>query len=851
MSSQRRSLKHLFRIGWIKKHGKALVLLVISLILILCGMVTIWFSTLQIPDLSAFEARKVAESTKIYDRTGEILLYDVHSDTKRTIIPFADISQNIKNATISIEDNDFYNHFGIQPSSIIRAIIVDLIPGGKSQGGSTITQQVIKNSVLTTDKTITRKLKEWVLAIKLERILTKDQIFETYLNENPYGGNIYGVEEASKTFFGKSAKIVDLAEAAYIAAIPQAPTFYSPYGKNKARLDVRQKLVLSKMKEYGYITDAEYKAALAEKVPFLEKNTTGIRAPHFSLYVKDYLVNKYGQNMVDEGGLKVITSLDFSIQEKAEKVVKKFSPTMEAQYNASNTAMVAINPKNGDILMMVGSRDYFDPKIDGNFNVVTAHRQPGSTFKPFVYATAFAEGYTPDTELFDVETEFSSQCTPDGKTKNPSTDPKVCYSPVEYDDKWEGPESMAQALAHSRNIPAVKTLYLAGIQDSLDTARAMGITSLTNPDQYGLTLVLGGGEVSLLELTSAYGVFANDGVRNAYRSVLRVEDRNGNVLEEAHNVPDQVISPQVARQISDILSDTKLRMTSLLAIGDSLGGKPVAIKTGTTNDYRDVWIEGYTPNIAVGAWAGKNDNTPMSHNLSGLIISPLWGAFMSEINDTIPKEYFKKPDPTPSDLKPVLRGIWKGGTSYKIDTVSRKVATPATPPELQEEVPIPSVHSILHWVDKTNPRGPIPQDPTKDSQYESWEYGVRKWFVEWQKSNPGFVETTNMVMPIGSDDIHTAANSPKVTISSPLPDATFNSHGRININLTISNVYAIKKTELYINDRYISSTEQNPQTVSFVPQDIGVQQGVNIVKVVVYDSVLNVGQATQNLVIRD
>lgn len=850
MSSHHRSSKYFPHLGWFKKHARALIFSAISLFLIICGMGAIWFSTLQIPDLSAFEARKVAQSTKIYDRTGEVLLYDVHGNTRRTIVPFADISQDIKNATISIEDNDFYHHRGIQPTSIIRAILSNLIPGGTSQGGSTITQQVIKNTVLTQDKTLTRKLKEWVLALKLERILTKEQIFETYLNENPYGGNIYGVEVASKTFFGKSSKDVSLAQAAYIAAIPQAPTFYSPYGKNRTALDARARLVLSKMKEYGYITDAQYKAALAEKVEFLEKNTTGIRAPHFSLYVRDYLVDKYGQDMVDSGGLKVTTTLDYGIQEKAEQVVAKFAPSMESQFNASNTAMVAINPKNGDILMMVGSRNYFDNKIDGNFNVATAHRQPGSTFKPFVYATAFMEGYTPDTVLFDVPTEFSTQCTPDGQPK-PGVDPKTCYSPVEYDGKWEGPITIREALAQSRNIPAVKALYLAGIQDSLNTASAMGITSLTTPNQYGLTLVLGGGEVSLLELTSAYGVFANDGIRNPYRSVLKVEDSSGNILEEAHDYPDQAIPPQAARQISDILSDTKVRMASLIPIGDSLGGKPVAIKTGTTNDYRDVWIEGYTPNIAVGAWAGKNDNTEMSHNLSGLIISPLWGAFMAEINDSIPKEYFKKPDPTPPDIKPVLRGIWKGGYTYNIDTTSQKVATSVTPPELQQEVILNNVHNILHWVDKNDPRGPIPQNPQKDSQYDYWEYGVRNWFAVWKNSNPGFTETTSVIIPTATDDIHVSSNVPKVSISSPAPDAHVTSKNMVVINLSISSTFPVKKSELYVNDRYISTSEQNPQTVSFIPQDIGVSQGINTIKVIVYDSVLNKGQVTQNLVIQD
>lgn len=842
MSHRRSSLKR-----WVLKRLRGLILFVVSVGLIGSGLLALWFSTLQIPDLNAFEARKVAQSTKIFDRTGKILLYDVHSDAKRTVVPFDQISEDIKHASIAIEDTEFYTHIGIKPTAILRAVIADVLGGGLAQGGSTITQQVIKNSILTNDKTITRKLKEWILALKLEKALTKDQILSTYLNEVPYGGSIYGVEEASKTFFGKTALEVTLGEAAYLAAIPQAPTFYSPYGKNKAGLDTRQKLVLLKLKENNFITDEQYQTALKEKVVFLEKNTTGIRAPHFSLYVRDYLIDKYGQEAVDEGGLKVTTTLNYDMQEKAEKVITNFSKNLESQFNASNTAMVAIDPKTGDILTMVGSRNYFDKEIDGNFNVATAHRQPGSTFKPFVYATAFMKGYTPDTVLFDVKTEFSTQCTPDGKPK-PGVDEKICYSPEEYDGIYDGPVSIRQALAHSRNIPAVKALYLAGIKESLATARAMGITSLTTPDRYGLTLVLGGGEVSLLELTSAYGVFANDGVRNPYRSILKVEDSSGKILEEAENNPVQAIPAQIARQISDILADPKARLSYLNPLIDALGGKQVAMKTGTTNDYRDVWIEGYTPGLVVGAWAGKNDNTPMDKKVAGLIIAPVWAAFLSEINDSITREYFKKPEPISADLKPTLRGIWKGGVSYKIDTVSKKLATEYTPSELTEEKIFNSVHSILNWVDKDDPNGEVPKNPQKDSQYEYWEYGVRNWFTEWQKNNPGFVEVTNTEnIPVEKDDVHVPENFPKVTIASPQNDATLKLRSRITINLSSTNKYPLKKTELYVNDKYIGVNDTNPSAVSFTPTDVGLSIGKVAVRVVVYDSILNQGEASVTL----
>ena len=436
-------------------------------------------------------------------------------------MPFDQISQDIKDATVAIEDTGFYTHGGIQIKAIIRAVWANLTGSSFNQGGSTITQQVIKNSLLTSEKAISRKMKEWVLAVRLEKVMSKDEILSIYLNENPYGGSIYGVEEATQTFFGKKASEVTLAEAAYLGALPNAPTFYSPYGNNKNKLDERKNLVLQKMLENKFITETEYEKAKKEVVVFHQKISNSIKAPHFVDYVRQYLESRYGEKVVREDGLRIITTLDYKLQAKAEEVVKKYALENKISYNAENAALVAIDPQTGEILTMVGSRDYFDKEIDGNFNVTLAHRQPGSTFKPFVYATAFNKGYTPETILFDLPTEFQSTCDPQGKPIG-NTNPKDCYMPENYDSKYLGPMTLRDALAQSRNIPAIKTLYLAGIKDSLDTARNMGITSLSNSDQYGLTLVLGGGEVSPLELTSAYGVFANEGVRNPYVSMIFV-----------------------------------------------------------------------------------------------------------------------------------------------------------------------------------------------------------------------------------------------------------------------------------------------------------------------------------------
>ncbi|MFA6458878.1 MAG: penicillin-binding protein [Candidatus Paceibacterota bacterium] len=827
---------------------KGFILLSMSGVFLVVGGSALWVATLKMPDLNAFENRKVSQSTKIFDRTGSVLLYDLNTDVKRTIVSLASTSPLVQKATIAIEDAEFYTHMGIRPTAIIRAVLADILAGDKTQGGSTITQQVVKNSLLTKDKTVTRKIKEWVLAIKLEKIMTKNQILETYLNEVPYGGTIYGIEEASQAFFGKPATSLTLAEAAYLAAVPQAPTYYSPYGTHRDALDARKNLVLSRMKSLNMITKEEYQVASEEKVQFLSKNNAGIKAPHFVMMVRDYLSQKYGDEAVNEG-LKVITTLDFEMQKKAEAVVDKFAPSLATNFNASNTAIVAIDPKTGDILTLVGSRDYFSQDIDGNYNIALALRQPGSTFKPFVYATAFKQGYTPNTVLFDVPTQFSTQCAPDGKPNNPTADPKkVCYSPQEFDDLYPGPMIMRFALAQSRNIPAVKTLYLSGVAESMQTAEDLGITTLTDPNRYGLTLVLGGGEVRLLDLVSAYGVFANDGVRNTHRSVLEVYDNEGNVLEKVSTNPKEAIEPEIARQISDILSDTSVRMNSLKPIAEGVG-RPVAIKTGTTNDYRDVWTVGYTPNLVVGAWAGNSDNTPMEHNVAGLIISPLWGAFMSQAVKELPKENFKPPPPETNESKPSLHGIWEGGVSYWKDSVSGKLATEYTPPEAKKEVVFNSVHTILHWLDKKNPTGPAPLRPQDDSQYANWEFAVRKWFVEYQKLNPSFIEQTKIEIPKEKDDVHTPEKSPKVTIVSPPDNSLINPQGQLTVQLTSTGGFPAQKTEVYVNGKYVMTATSNPLNFSFIPADVGNLTSNNTLSVILYDSVLNKAQAVANFTV--
>jgi membrane peptidoglycan carboxypeptidase len=356
------------------------------------GIVVVFLSTLKIPDFHSFEDRKIVNSTQIYDRTGQILLYDIHQDVRRSDIVFDQMGTNIKNATVAIEDSEFYNHKGVRVTSTIRAVVSNLFHIGIGGGGSTITQQLVKNTLLTQKKSYIRKIKEWVLAIKIDRSMPKEKILEAYLNENPYGGNIYGIEEAAKTYFNKNAIDLTLAEAAYLAAIPQSPTTLSPYGKNKNKLETRKNLVLQRMLDLKFITKEQYDSAKNKTVAFVPQAIAGIRAPHFVFFIKDYLEQKYGVDVVEKGGLKVTTTLDADLQAKAEQIVKEGALKNEKDWNGKNAGLVSIDPKTGQILVMVGSRDYFDKEIDGNYNVATALRQPGSSFKPFIYATAFNKG---------------------------------------------------------------------------------------------------------------------------------------------------------------------------------------------------------------------------------------------------------------------------------------------------------------------------------------------------------------------------------------------------------------------------------------------------------------------------
>jgi len=715
---------------WLKRNWKEVFIDVVLFgfvsFLIIVGGLLLWISTLEIPDLSTFEERRVLQSTKIYDRTGEILLYDLNQDVRRTIIPFEEMSRHIKNATVAIEDDQFYNHMGVDIKAIIRAAISNLTEGDLlgGQGGSTITQQVIKNSVLERDKKLSRKVKEAILSIKIERVLSKDEILAVYLNESPYGGTIYGVEEASRSFFGKSASDLTLGEAAYLAAIPQAPTYFSPYGNNKDSLDRRQQLVLDRMRLNGFVTIEEFEVAKEEVVEFEPQAVTGIRAPHFVMFIVEQLAERFGEEAMAEQGFKITTTLDWDLQKEAERIVAERAETNTEKFNASNAGLVATDPKTGDLLVMVGSRDYFSEDIEGNFNVTLSSRQPGSSIKPFVYANAFKKGYLPATVLFDVPTQFSPQCEP---TSRSSESP--CYAPNNYNAKFVGPISMRNALAQSLNIPAVKTLYLAGLRDTIKFVGEMGLDTLNDPDRLGLTLVLGGGEVRLIDMTYGYGIFANAGVKAEPRFILKIEDSKGNIIDEQEVISGRVLEENIAYMISDVLSDNIARAplwgsNSLI----NFPNRDVAAKSGSTNNLRDAWIMGYTPNLSVGSWVGNNDNEAMGGGLSGLITTPMWREFMDVALTKIPAETFPQPQINTIGAKPIIRGEYID-TSLLLQAMGDNNEG-VDVPKIDISMVYNNIHSILHFVNRSDPMGPAPTDPRVDQQYENWEYGVQKWNQE-------------------------------------------------------------------------------------------------------------------------
>jgi len=784
-----------------------------------------WVSR-DLPDPNMLLNRDVAQSTQIYDRTGKVLLYEIHGDEKRTLVKIEDIPDYSQWATISIEDKEFYNHHGIYWRGLVRAVLNSVVKRQKIQGTSTLTQQLVKNAILTNERSIERKVRELVLSLQIERRYTKEQILQMYLNEIAYGSTIYGIESAAQTYFGKPAKELTLDEAALLAALPQRPEYFNPYGSsvlgdNRDKLIQRQHTILDLMAEQGYIKqeDADAAKQIATLDKLLPRKIDDIRAAHFVMYVREALVEKYGQKRVETGGLRVITTLDWPKQQAAEEEVAAGVEARGERYGFENAALVSLDPKNGQVLAMVGSKGFFDDTIDGQVNVTLRPRQPGSSFKPIVYAAAFKKGYSPDTQVWDVNTTFITD------TDN--------YSPKDYDLGERGPISLRDALTRSLNTPAVKLLYLVGIDDALGFAHDLGYTTLSDRSRFGLSLVLVGGEVTALEHASAYSVFANDGQRVPTSAILEVQDANGETLEKWEEPkPKEVIDAQTIRLLNSVLSANIGLHTNI-----NLPDRPSAIKTGTTNDYRDGWLAGYTPNLVTVVWAGNNDNSAMRRGAGGsTVAAPIWLNYMKRATADMPIERFTPPDPIKTQKPAIL------GTAFKktvtINRITGKLATDFTPPELREDIEGYEPHNILYYVDKNNPLGHPPADPARDPQFSRWESAVQAWVT----SNNWNATST---IPTETDDQYTESNRPTTQIESPSENETVSTR-QFTVRTNTSAPRTVQRVEAYLDGMLVGTRFSEPWNISVtIPNSI--VQGFRTLSVRAYDDIGNWNESSVNI----
>ncbi len=819
-----------FKAYWLNRGGLIRIGKIAGTFVLLIFLVFLYYAK-DLPSPNKVNAAVSGSTTKFWDRTHQHLLYEVYGTKNRSVIDFDQMPTTIKQATVAVEDKNFYHHGAFSAFGIVRAALFDVIHRGAYQGGSTITQQLVKNALLTGDRRFSRKVKELILSIEIEQFYKKDDILKLYLNEIPYGNNSYGIQAAAKTYFDKDAKDLTLDESAFLAAIPRAPTYYSPYGENTAELATRKNVILDLMAQQKYITQAQANAAkqinTLAKVPAVPQYFANVQAPHFVFYVKEQLEFKYGVATVDEGGLDITTTIDYDKQQAAEAAIKKDINQVRA-LGGSNAALVAGDPKTGQVLAMVGSYDF----SASEFNVATAERQPGSSFKPFVYATAWAQdNMGPGSTLYDVPTNFGG------------TPP---YQPKNFTGRNYGVQSMRTALAGSLNIPAVKTMYIAGVSNAIDTAHKMGITTLNN-DNYGLSLVLGSGEVKLVDMVNAYESFANGGVHYAQSDILKITNPKGKVLEQfkADSSPKRVLDPQVAYLMSNVLSDVPAKA---FAFGSdtryfSLPGRPVASKTGTTESYHDAWTMGYTPNLVGGVWAGNNDNKPMRAAAAD-VAAPLWHDFMLAATKDMPVEQFAKPDGIKqitldsytgklpaagqtAHLKTDIFPSWyKPATpdntqAAKIDSVSGKLATNCTPPLAVQSVTISPMHAEI---------------PASDPAYGRWDPPVQAL-----AQKLGY--TGGATLPTGNDDVHHCDDhKPTVNVI-----ATDNNDGTWRIKATWSSgTFNINKLDISLDDQIVST-----QAVSDPNGNYGFDQNIagggHTIKAVVTDAGLYQGDDSQNI----
>lgn len=669
--------------------------------------------------------RRDGFSTKIKDRD-DGLLYEIFVDQQRTPITIDQVPEKLKQATIAVEDSNFYAHGGFDPKGIVRAVLVTVFKGSR-QGGSTLTQQLVKNVLLTSERKLSRKVKELILSIQIESKYNKDEILQMYLNEAPYGGTAYGVATAANIYFGKQVQDLTLLESAILAGLPQRPSVYSPLSGTPNAYKDRTRHVLRRMRDDGYITTEEEEAANKQLDSFeITGQITSIRAPHFVLHVKSILEDMFGSDLVERGGLQVTTTLDTALHDKAQDIVSDEIAKV-ADLGIGNGAAVVMDPQTGEVWSMVGSKDFFAKDYDGQVNVALAKRQPGSTIKPLTYATAFAQGYTPSHMLMDVATKF------------PGSSPSKPYEPVNYDGKFRGPVQLRFALGSSLNIPAVKLLGLVGLEDMMKLGYDMGLVTLEptkeNMQRFGLALTLGGGEVRLIDLTSAYSSFANGGTRIDPVFILKVEDRNGNVLYEHKPVEGpQVLSEQVAFLINHVLADNNARLLTFGANSYLNMGAGVSVKTGTTNEKRDNWTIGWSRAAMVGVWVGNNDNSAMKQVASGVTgASPIWRRIMVSASEKHPATAWTPPDGVEAVQVDVISGYpehdgFPSRTEYVI-----KGTLPALPDPIHTKLKLcrdqKALATPVHIErgDFEEKEFIVPKEDVVLGSAPSWQEGIEQW----------------------------------------------------------------------------------------------------------------------------
>lgn len=819
-----------FKEYWISKAGMIRLAKIAGAFLVFVALVFLWFAK-DLPTPGKINARVTAQTTKFYDSTGNKLIYEVYGDQNRSIVSFDQISPAAKNATIAIEDKDFYRHGSFSVWGYMRAIYVDVFNKGARQGGSTITQQYVKNALLDpTDFSISRKIKELILSIEIGQFYSKNDILTLYLNEIPYGNRAYGIESACKTFFPQNidkadkdqhcAKNLDNSQAALLAAILNGPSYYSPFGNHPNELIERQHLVLDLMAEQKYITQQEAEAAKWQRADLGDKTKISQqqnlyanldpRLAHFVLYAQDYLEGKYGTATVTEGGLNVRTTLDYDKQIAGYEAIQNNMKNVKA-LGGSNAALVSTDPKSGHILAMIGSQNFNDPN-GGQVNVATAERQPGSSFKPIVYSTLFGKNanaacaktrdcptYGPGTTIYDVPTNFGTDANP--------------YKPNNFGNKTYGVITIRQALAGSLNIPAVKALAMAGVSNSLQTAHALGITTLDQPaSNYGLSLVLGTGGVQLVEMANAYESFANGGLHYEQTPILLLKDQKGTILEDNTKPakPKQALNPEVAALMADVLSDNAakkyvfgndLDLRNGCANNKSTGCVHVGSKTGTTEHFNDAWTMGFTPDVVGGVWVGNNDNSPMN-SAAADVAAPIWRAYMNAVTKGQANEPFARPDTikTVTLDKQTGRGVtagtktttvdifpsWYvpmgsvGGKSAQVDKVSGLLATDCTP-ELAKQTVYSS--AVLPEITKAD----------NPSQYANWLVALQK---------AGY-STSGGDLPTATDNVHHCDDTkPTVNISGA------NGGGPYSFNVKVtSGTFTANKLEVYFDDQIISTQQ--------------------------------------------